>query len=344
MNGPLSASRTRLTVLAAALFLAACQGEAEVADTTEIAVQPVAVEALTVNPGGGGAEVRASGLVAYKRETALSFGAPGQIETLTVDAGDQVKAGQVIATLRKTTVGADAAEAALARKTAEQNFDRISRLHEAGAASQSELDNATLALERTRERISVVATASGVVLLRQAQPGQTVSAGQPVITVGERAAGMIVKASLTSDEIARVSVGDAVAVRIRDEAFAGKVERMSPRSLQAGSFEIEVRLDSTENLRSGEVAEISIAAKTADAAPQATTVVVPAIALIDARADQGVVFVIDEQGKARRRAIETGGVGEAGVTILKGLAPGDRVITRGASMVRDGDPVKLAGE
>jgi multidrug efflux pump subunit AcrA (membrane-fusion protein) len=105
-----------------------------------------------------------------------------------------------------------------------------------------------------------------------------------------------------------------------------------------------VRIDDLADLRSGEVAEISIAGKSASDPQAVSRVVVPAIALIDARADQGVVYVIDAQGKARRRAVETGGVGEEGVTILKGLAPGDRVITRGASMVRDGDPVKLAGE
>jgi multidrug efflux pump subunit AcrA (membrane-fusion protein) len=72
--------------------------------------------------------------------------------------------------------------------------------------------------------------------------------------------------------------------------------------------------------------------------------IVPAISLIDARADQGVVFVVDADGKARRRAVETGGVSDRGVTILKGLADGDRVITRGASMVRDGDAVSVAAQ
>ena len=64
--------------------------------------------------------------MAYKRETALSFGSAGEIESLKADVGDQVFAGQVLATLRRTAAGADEAEAALARKTAEQNFDRVS--------------------------------------------------------------------------------------------------------------------------------------------------------------------------------------------------------------------------
>ena len=82
----------------------------------------------------------------------------------------------------------------------------------------------------------------------------------------------------------------------------------------------------------------------AGAAEGAQEFVVPAISLIDARADQGVVFVVDAEGKARRRAVETGGVKDEGVAILQGLQEGDRVITRGASMVRDGDAVNVAAQ
>jgi len=325
--------------------MVACQGES--GEKAVAAPAPtIAVDALSVAPDGAGSGVKASGLVAYKRETALGFGAPGQIETLTVDSGDRVAAGQVIATLRKTTVGADEAEAALARQTAQQTFDRVTRLFEGGAASQADLDNARLALERTRERIAIVAPVSGIVLMRQAEPGQTVSAGQPVVTLGEARAGLIVRASFTPAEVAQVKVGDVASVRIEQrEVVSGNVVRIAPRGSQSGTFEVEVALARLDGLRAGEVAEINFAAKVADAgAATSGTYIIPAIALIDARADQGVVFVIDAEGKARRRPVETGGVSDLGVTILKGLAAGDRLITRGASMVRDGDAVRIVGE
>lgn len=342
MPGSLSAFRNNwASALAGAAFLSACQGEAAEKPAPPPA-QAIAVEVLTIAPDQFGASVRASGLVAYKRETALGFGAPGQIETLTVDAGDRIASGQLIATLRKTTIGADAAEAELARKTAEQAFDRVTRLYESGAASKADLDNARLALERTRERISIVAPAGGVVLARQAEPGQTVAAGQPVITVGEGAAGLIVRASLTSLEVGQIKLGANANLRIGGRELSGKVVRVAPRSTQSGAFEVEIALGRPEGLRAGEVAEINLAAATGAAVADASYTI-PAIALIDARADQGVVFVADAEGKARRRAVETGGVTDNGVAILKGLAPGDRVITRGASMVRDGDAVSVAG-
>lgn len=346
MTGALSAFRNRLGSLALVGLLAGCQGEAgEAPDAAPAPAVAIAVDALSIAADGAGSGVRASGIVAYKREAALGFGAPGQIETLSVDAGDRVAAGQVIATLRKISAGADEAESALARQTAQQNFDRVTRLFEAGAASQAELDNARLALERTRERISIVAPSGGVVLAREAEPGQTVSAGQPVVIIGENRAGLIVRASMTPAEVAQVKVGDTASVLIEKRApVSGTVLRIAPRGSMSGTFEVEIGVSGVEGLRAGEVAEISLAAHAAPAEAAPGNFVIPAIALIDARADQGVVFVIDADGKARRRAVETGGVTDAGVSILKGLVAGDRVITRGASMVRDGDIVKVAGE
>lgn len=340
MRGALSALRTAVWITAAAA-LAACGGNADTSPAVAPSAPPPTVEILSVAPGDSASAIRASGLLAYKRETALAFGVPGQIETLDADEGDTVHAGQVLAILRKTTASADASEAALARQTAEQNFERINRLHANGAASQVDLDNARLALERARERVSIVAPASGIILRRDAERGQIVPAGQPVLWIGEARTGVVVQATATSAEVSRVTVGDAADVLIRGrEPMSGKVARIAAKSAAAGAFEIEVAVDRPEGLRSGEVAEVLIHSEMAGVQP-ATRFIVPAISLVDARADQGVVFVVDADGKARRRAVETGGVTDKGVVILKGLAEGDRVITRGASMVRDGDPVRL---
>lgn len=341
MQGALSALRSAVCAIAAAL-LASCGSKAEEPSKT-VAAPPPLVEVISAVSGNSAGIVRASGLLAYKRETALGFGTPGEIETLTVDEGDRVAAGQTLATLRKTTSGADASEAALARQTAEQNFERITRLHASGAASQVDLDNARLALERARERIAIVAPASGVILQRNAERGQMVSAGQPVLMLGEANTGLIVKASLASSAVTRIRLGDTVEVLVRGrDPLSGKVARIPARTADgSGSFEIEVQIDQPQGLRSGEVAEVLISSAVASS-DTSKSFTVPAIALIDARADQGIVFVVDGEGKARSRAVETGGVTDDGVVILKGLAEGDRVITRGASMVRDGDQVRVA--
>jgi membrane fusion protein (multidrug efflux system) len=259
MTGALSACRNGLGGLLALAALAACQGEAgETPDTAPVPAAAIAVEALSIAADGAGSGVRASGLVAYKREAALGFGAPGQIETLSVDAGDRVAAGQVIATLRKISVGADEAESALARQTAQQNFDRVTRLFEAGASSQAELDSARLALERTRERISIIAPSGGVVLARQAEPGQTVSAGQPVVTIGENRAGLVVRASMTPAEWASRRRHGVRADREARAGFALSCDRAA--RIDVGTFELKSAYPASRAF-AGEVAEISLAAR-----------------------------------------------------------------------------------
>ena len=336
-----------MAILGLALMASACSaksGEAAATAVAPEAKQAVEVEIHEVARGAGAGAVRASGVVAFKNETTLGFNAPGQIDTLTVDQGSQVHAGQVLATLRRTSAGADAAEADLARRTAQQTYDRVSRLFASGAASQADLDAATLALERSREIISITAPASGVILRRDAVRGQVVSAGQAVLQLGEARAGVVVRASLSSADLGRVSIGDAVDIEVRGrERRPGRVTQISPKmAANMGAFEIEARFDKGADLRSGEVAEVFIFAKAASAdAPAKSVFFIPAISLIDARADQAMIYVVDETGVARRRAIRTEGVTDQGVVVVDGLKEGEKVISRGASMVRDGDRVNV---
>jgi RND family efflux transporter MFP subunit len=331
----------------AVLICAACSAKSGEASATAVAPearQAIEVEVHQVSLGQQAGVLRASGMVAFKNETTLAFNAPGQIETLTVDQGAQVYAGQVLATLRRTSVGADAAEADLARRTAQQTYDRVSRLFASGAASQADLDNATLALERAREIVSITAPASGVILRRDAVRGQVVSAGQSILQLGEARAGVVVRASVSSTDLSRVKIGDAVEIEVRGrERRTGKVTQISPKMAAGmGAFEIEARFDSGADLRSGEVAEVHVFTKAGapDTAPQAM-LFIPAISLIDARADQAMIYVVDNEGIARRRAIRTEGVTDQGVAVVEGLKEGEQVISRGASMVRDGDHVSV---
>jgi multidrug efflux pump subunit AcrA (membrane-fusion protein) len=73
----------------------------------------------------------------------------------------------------------------------------------------------------------------------------------------------------------------------------------------------------------------------------APAILVPTLSLLDARADQGVVFVVDAEGVARRRAVRTAGVTQEGVLVVEGLDAGDRVIAAGAAYVRDGESVRI---
>lgn len=343
-------SRPPAAILAASLsifLVASCQkGAGDVAEASEPAAaarEAPLVEVMRIGEGGALSGPRASGLVAWARESSLSFGASGEVLAMLVDEGDRVSAGQTLATLRRTTTGADSREADLARRTAEDQLARVQTLFEKGFASQAALDNARLAAERARQNLVLTAPTSGVILSRSGERGQVVSPGQAVLTLGETGGGVIVRAHVSAETAAGLTLGQAAAVGIRGhDQLAGKVSRVAPRSAAAaGVFEVEIALQAPGGLRAGEVAEVVFSASGPASAPEIT---VPVLALTDARADQGVVFVVGADGIARRRAIETGGVDDRGVIVLEGLSPGDAVITRGATMVRDGDAVRVQAQ
>jgi len=297
------------------------------------------VEVVAVAHAAPSDVVRASGLVRYKRETALSFDAPGVIESLRVDEGDVVRAGDVLGTLRRTTVGSNATEAALARETARRLLERTRKLHERGFASDAALEDAQLAVERANEATLLVAPADGVVLRREAEPAQMTSAGAPVLLLGESASGLIVRASASAVAAARVAAGNPAKVMIPGVSDAtGRVVRVGAKGDEVtGTFEIEVQLDGSVPVRSGQVAVVQIAAD----AGGGLALSVPTRALLDARADQGVVFVVDEEGIARRRSVQTAGIEANGVLVVAGLEAGEHVIAAGVAYVRDGEPVQI---
>ncbi|MBY0563098.1 MAG: efflux RND transporter periplasmic adaptor subunit [Hyphomonadaceae bacterium] len=304
------------------------------------------VQVVTVAPTSAAGAVQASGLVGYKREADLAFTAPGVIAALHVDAGDRVRRGQRLATLRRTTAGTNADEAALARANAERDLARTQELFERGFVSEARLESARLAVERARDSSVLTAPADGVILRRRAEQAQSVAAGTPVLSFGETNSGIVVRAPVASSAATRVRVGDAATVRVTDlgaETLQGRVARVGAQGNQlTGAFEIEIEVSGAANLRSGMVAAVEITA--APNANAETAMLVPTLSLLDARADQGVVYVVDAQGIAHRRRVRTAGVTQDGVLVLDGLAAGDRVVSAGAAYVRDGEAVRVAGE
>lgn len=332
----------RASLIAALAALAAACGGDSGARTAE-AEQPL-VAVVEAAPATAAGAVRASGLVGFRREPQLAFNAPGVIASIAVDSGDMVRRGQRLAVLRRTSVGANPNEAALARANAERDLVRTQELFDRGFVSEARLEAARLAVERASDTSVLTAPADGVILRRAAEPAQSVAAGAPILVLGEAGSGFVVRAPVSSSEAARIRLGDAARVHVPvlgEAALEARVTRVGAQSdALTGAFEVEIEISTPQALRSGMVAEVSIAA--AASAQISAALLVPPLALLDARADQGVVFVVDAQNVARRRAVRTAGISQAGVLVVEGLAPGDRVISEGAAYVRDGETVRIA--
>ncbi len=345
-------ARLRLAIPLAAMALLVACGGGETNEAPAAAAAPL-VAVTAASPFGGADAVEASGLIAYKRETPLAFNVPGVIASLAVDEGQSVRAGQRLAGLRQTQVAAGSAEAQAALDTAERELARSQTLFDRGLVAQARLDAARLGVERARaaatnaafaQDTSVLnAPAAGVVLRRLAEPSQVVAAGAPILVLGETGSGLIVRVSVTAAQAQRLARGASAAVRLsgEDAPRSGRVALIASASNPAnGAFDVEIQLDEAEGLRSGAVATAMIEAQAQSRSIAALAV--PLLALLDARADQGVVYVVGADNVARRRAIQTAGVVDGQVLVVSGLEAGEQVVSRGAAFVRDGAAVTVS--
>lgn len=330
----------RRALILFSLVLGACSPEpSKKTDAASEAPYVAVMEAKSLEADGA---VEAGGVIAWRREPVLAFAAPGVVGSISVDEGDTVRRGQRLAVLRRTTSGSNPEESSLAAEVAAQDLQRARRLYEQDLISKARLDQAELAAARARDAAVLVAPADGVVLRRLAEPSQTVAAGTPVLVLGDSGSGLVARIATPSAAAARISLGAPVRIEADDGVkLDGAVSRIGAAADgSTGSVEVEVALPASAALRSGMVVRAVISAAAATGA--AARMIVPPLSLLDARADQGTVLVVDDQGVARRRSVQTAGLVAEGVVIVAGLRPGERVVSEGAAYVRDGERVRAA--
>jgi RND family efflux transporter MFP subunit len=299
--------------------------------------------------------VRAVGVLGPKDEARLAFKTGGVIEAIRVDEGAAVKAGQVLAYVRQTEVGASVEQARQAAEKAERDLNRGKALFADGVATEEQVQDLTTAYrvasaaQRSAEfnaaYARIVAPADGVVLRKLAQANELVQAGQPVLVVGAQTRGWVVRLGLADRDVVRFRVGDPARVEFDafpGHGFDGTVSNLaSSADPQTGTFTVEVQLE-PRGVRfvQGLVARVSLS-------PHDTQVaqVLPITALIEANGSEASVFVLDARSSAVHRvAIRIGRLRDGAVEVLGGLAPDARVVVDGAAFLVDGEAVRVAAD
>lgn len=177
-------------------------------------------------------------------EINLGFKSAGRIAALSVEEGQKVKKGDRLAALdsaelesmvaqNRATVGLAEAELEKAKK----DHDRYSTLVQSGAipvqqmdaakraydAATSQLRQAKAALAASEERLRdtvIYAPLSGVVLRKNVEAGETVSAGAAVYSIGDLD-GPWIKVYVKEDKLGLVKYGQKV--EVRTDTFPKKV-------------------------------------------------------------------------------------------------------------------------
>jgi RND family efflux transporter MFP subunit len=298
------------------------------------------------------------GTLRANQQVTLHAKVAGYLKTITVDNGDTVKAGQVLAEIEIPELVAERARHEAELKVAKLEAQRLKTAREkapdlitpqASDTADSRVAIAEAALQQNETMLrygKITAPFAGVVTMRYVDAGAFV----PAATAGTNpTAAAIVAISDYSTVRARVAVPEVEAARVQvgepvvlttdalpGKTFKGKVSRHSG-ALDEATRSLLVEADfpnSDGTLRPGMYAIIKIGVERHENALQ-----VPAAALVKEKA-AGFVFVLAEGGKANRVPVKYGFNDGANVEILEGVAENARVIIPGKVALTNGQVVK----
>ncbi len=227
------------------------------------APEPVrAVKVVTVGETGLQAAYEYSGEVRARVESRLGFRVAGKITQRQAEVGQRVKAGQVLAQLdpQDYKLATDAARAAVAaavtnRDLAAADFKRFQSLKDQNFISGAELERREAALKAAEAQVNqaqaqlantgnqvgyanLVASAAGIVVAVEAEVGQVVAAGTPVVRIAQDGPRDVVF-SVPEDKIASVAVGTVAKVR----RWSGEINGTAPAELSGKIRELAASAD-----------------------------------------------------------------------------------------------------
>lgn len=323
------------------------QNAADPALTAQQPSRPVSVELARAERRIMQRSIEAVGTTRALRSVEIVPEADGRLVALDITAGARVTEGQVLARLDDTIERADLAQAEAVLTERSQSLERIRTLRQTNAVSQAALEEAVARLaeaeaaaDRARRRLAdrtITAPFSGVLGLTGYDVGARVTKGEVLARLDDLSA-VEVEFSLPETIFAQVAQGQRIVARAaafpgRD--FTGTIAAVDSRiDPVSRAFRTRALIPNPDSiLPAGMFLSLTLVLE------ENENTVVPEEAIVF-QAAQTYVFVAEE-GVARRRIVTTGLRRDGVIAILDGLAPGEEVVVRGLTRVRDGAPIEI---
>lgn len=313
------------------------------------AAAPVAVETVPVQWQPYARPVRISGVLENKSEQNLAFKIGGLVRKVSVDEGQWVKAGQMLATLDLEEIDAQVAKAESVLANAGHNLARFRSLQGSDALSIDQLQRAETQMDVARSDLRVarfnqrhaviLAPADGRILKRFVEPNEMVANGKPAFVFAAKKAGWVLRAGVIDRDIVRLSMNDTAAVNFDawpQQTFAAEVSELAGRADTSQTFEVELRIAGSERtpLLAGFVGHAVITPAQAQQA-----ILLPVSAMVRGDHNNVEVFVVGDDQSAHKRSVALLALDDGQLVISDGLEAGELVVVSGAAYLSEGRKV-----
>jgi len=348
-------------LLCISLTLTACKEKPEIDQMVR------SIKTITVREQAVGQILKFPGHVAAVDSSGLSFEVSGQVDSVEVDIGDQVKKEQVLAVLDpepyQLAVDAAMAELTTARDNVSKTkaeYERQKRIFEQGAGAKrfvevaeynfkaaesavevqiARLDQAKRHLRKTK----LLSPYDGPIAWRSIEPNEEVLAGQKILEIN--ATGKLeVQLAVPENTVDGIHIDDPATITLPtlpDELANGRISYIGSAAIKANAFPVKVELiDPNKKVKPGMTAEVNLTIKDENRKPGYR---VPLQALLPAPGkNRGFAFIYDpETSTVQKTGVRFHGTEHKKMLVHEGLAAGDIIAVAGVSFLADGMKVKL---
>jgi RND family efflux transporter MFP subunit len=304
---------------------------------------PISVEVAQARRGAAVDAVYGSGTVEPTVMFPIAPKVAARLQQLFADENASVRQGQVLAQLDNRELAAAVAEWEARTRYAEAQFRRADELFRNGTATaaardqaRNELDTARAALDRWRKQLAemtLVAPADGIIIRRDGEVGQLMSAGQEVFWMSCCDA-LRVAAEIDEEDIPAVRPGQKVLIRadaFPDRPLEGVVAEITPKGDPVQrTFRVRIKLPADTPLMIGMTADCNIIV-----GERKDALLVPSSAVVDRK------VWLAHDGRLVSRAVTVGVVGDRLTEIKSGVDVGDLVVAAPGTGLREGRAVRI---
>lgn len=286
-------------LLVSSFALSSCGGKKE---------EPL--KAVKVKVGSIKAEIPSTGIVQPRNRLEIKPPISGRIDEMLASEGDSIKKGQILAWMSSS--------------------DRAALLDAARAKGEEEVKK----WEDVYKPTPIVAPLNGFVIQRAVEPGQTVTANDPILVMADY---LIVKAQVDETDIGKIHVGQNVNIELDaylGQVITGSVEHIAYESKTINNvniYEVDIAPRKVPSFfRAGMSSTVNFILE------EKKDILIVPLNTVKKVGDKSYVFMRQKEDQLPEPVqITTGLENSLNVQVVSGLKEGDEVFVPTVKMVED---------
>ena len=290
--------------------------------------------------------LRYSGTIEAYQTIPLTFQSTGTVKSVLVAEGDEIRKGQLLATIDDTDSKNMYQIASAKYQQAKDAYDRLKTVYEKGSLTEvkwvemeTNLQQAQSSMEISRnslEKCRLISPVNGVVGKRNVEPGMSsISIGSaPIEIVDIRQ--VYVKISVPENELSKISKGMKARFTVSalgEEAYDGEVKNISPVADRISrTYEVRILVGNPGmTLKPGMVCDVKM-----NNNAEKETLLVPYRSVLRESDNSLYVFVADPvQKRVKKTPVSVGQYSGSDIEVLSGLTAGQLIVKEGKEKVSD---------